>query len=189
MSVIDALVIGYGRIGDFLQELAYQDVFYYVLPFLLIFGIVYAILARIEIFGENKGVNLVISVSIALLSIVVPGSSGYPFVPEFFREIFPRMGVALAVLIAGLILFGAFVKWEDKGALPWIFFGLGVGAFIIVVLSSFSSYTWLDSWWWYEYSPLIILGIIVIAAIVFIVVTTKGKAKSEGSIRIPVSRR
>ena len=80
-------------IQEVLQLWANLGFFDYVLPFLLIFAIVFGVLNAIKIFGkENKGINAIIAVAVGLLSLQ------WGFVPQFFSEVFPRTGVALAVV-------------------------------------------------------------------------------------------
>ena len=89
-------------------------VFDYMLPFLLIFALIYGILTKIKLFTEkdnepNKIINAIIALSVALMALQ------FDFVSIFFSEIFPRMGVGLSILLVFLILAGLFmdpgVKW------------------------------------------------------------------------------
>ena len=160
-----------------LQQWAEIGVFTYVLPFLLIFAIIYAILDKIHIFTENKGVNAVISMSIALLSLTFPGFgsfAGQPFVPAFFSVIFPQLGVGLAVLITALILLGAFIPLETfQGQWGWgnyVLLLIGLVTFLAILFNSFSDYGVFGgfggSYLWQVYGNSIIAGIILLIIII-----------------------
>jgi len=160
-------------LGAVLQQLADMDIFFYVLPFLLIFALVFGILEKANILGakkadgtsDNRNVNAVIALAVGLLAIQ------FDQVPIFFSVIFPKLGIALSILLAALILVGLFVDLNRPGGPALIFFGLGAIAFIILVLYSFQDYSWWQGGWWQEnLSALIAAGVVV--AFVFLVVTS-----------------
>jgi hypothetical protein len=124
--------IGGGAIGDLLFRWEQAGVFSYVLPFLLIFAMIYGLLNKLNFFGKKddtgngaKGINLVISVAVALMALQ------FNIVGVFFSEIFPKVGVGLAVILALLILMGLF--WPSDNAFNWamVFFGLIVAGYVI----------------------------------------------------------
>ena len=82
--------------------------FYFVIPFLIIFAIVFAVLEKSKWLGENKPVQVIISVGVGLLTIRVP------ILQDFFENIFPKMGIGLAILLVFLIIMGFFVKFDEK---------------------------------------------------------------------------
>jgi len=157
--------------SGFLADLDKMGFFRYVLPFLLIFAVVYGILSKINILGEkdkNKGVNAVISVAIGLLALQ------WNYVPDFFASIFPMAGVGISILLVALILmglFGVFDPSKPEGkTFMWIFFAIGAIITIFVVSTSLSSFNWTGGMWWDQYgSALITLGILgaLIALVVF----------------------
>jgi hypothetical protein len=161
----------YGAVGETLQQLADFGVFDYVLPFLLVFALVFGLLSKVKMFEDNKAVPLIIGVTIGALSLV----NG--IVPAFFHEIFPNLGVALAILITGLILVGVFIPFEkENGKWGWgnyIFLGVGGVLFFVVVISALSSYNLFQMYWFQRYWGAIVVLIIIIAAISFIVAMSK----------------
>src|SRR6056297_2047698 len=108
-----------GGIGNALFQLEQMGVFAYLLPFLLIFALVYGILTKTTILGNNKGINVVLAIAIGLMALQ------FNFVSYFFAEIFPRLGVGLAILLVMAILIGAFVDLDDQKWAKWLFFGVG----------------------------------------------------------------
>jgi len=160
------LQTGVAGINELFLRLENLYFFRLVLPFLLIFAVVYAILTKIPVFEKNKGAGVVAAIAIALLSIQ------FAAVPDFFDVVFANFGIGLAVLLIALILAGVFISDADK-SYKWIFFGLGALIFLIVIFTSFSSWGFVGSWWWEQYGSMIIIGIVVIGAVVGIVVASK----------------
>jgi hypothetical protein len=174
--MLQAGVIGSSSFGGFLQQLENFGFFQYILPFLLIFAVVYAILGEVPVFKDKKGPILIISLAIGLLALQLD------FVPAFFQTIFPRFGIGLSVLIVALILAGSFIANTDDDkvskAYKWIFFGLGALIFLIVTFGSLSSNSFVGSYWWQQYGGLIIIGIVIAGVIVAVAVGGKKGDKS-----------
>jgi len=160
-------------IGMILQELADLDVFFYALPFLLIFALVFAVLQKVNLTGKNnKGVDAVISIAAGLLALQ------YDSVPLFFQIIFPKLGIALSVILAAIVLVGMFIDFREFKAPAMIFASLGGIAFIIILLSSFQDYSWWTGYFWQDNMSAIIAGIIMI---VFIGVVIGGSGKQNSN--------
>ena len=117
---------GGGTIGDFLGQLEDAGIFAYALPFLLIFAIVYAILGFVNVFKDNKAVVTIISLAVALMALQ------FEIVSYFFADIFPRLGVALSIILVLLILGGMFLDWDNKG-MKWFLFAIVAIVIIAVV--------------------------------------------------------
>ncbi len=150
--------------GGFGEVLAYMEqtgFFAYVLPFLLIFALVFGILTRTQVF-KNKAINAVIAFVVGLLSLQ------FGFVSIFFSEIFPRLGIGLAIILALLILAGLFFdpksKFTNYGLL-----GVGLIVFIIVLVKTFGWLGWSNMSLWYLNWPAIISGIVVIGILILII--------------------
>ena len=148
-------------------------IFDFALPFLLIFAVVFGVLSATKIFGSNKGVSLIISLAIGLMSL------RFGFVQVFFSELFPRFGVAIAALLAIVILAAVFIPNEHmKGWL--IGFGATGAVFgLIAVLNGFIAADWFASQWIYDNLSLVILavGLVLIIVAMFIWNTPKSEEK------------
>ena len=118
-------------ITDVLNTWADYGVFAYVLPFLMIFALVYGLLSKSKLLGENKGVHATLALVIGLLALQ------FDYVSNFFATIFPYAGIGIAVLLVALILMG--VLTDDEKSAKWIFFGIGAVIFIVVLLYSYVS--------------------------------------------------
>ena len=178
MSVMLSVLTGLYAWGNSIDEILYlwQDVgvFRYVLPFLLIFAVVFGILAKSEVLGDNRGVNIVVALAVGLLALQ------FDYVPDFFATIFPYAGVGIAVLLIGLILVGLFYSDEDWW--NYTFFGIGMVIAVIVVIASLSSYSWSGSWWWGQHWQGIVT-LIIIGLLITIVAVSAGKGKGESRRR------
>ena len=142
-----------GTFGNLLSQWEQLGVFSYGLPFLLIFALVFGILQRTKIFEDNKGINGIIALSTALLALQ------FNFVPLFFSDIFPRLGVGLSVILAGIILTGLFTNSN----MTWVGMTLGAVVFLITMGNSFE-FGSSSFWFWVQQY----LGTIIFVAIVII---------------------
>jgi hypothetical protein len=158
--VLGIAMWSYGfNIGQILNDWAASGVFAYVLPFLLVFAVVYGILSKTHIIADdsNKGVNVVIALAIGALSLVGD------FVPTFFQTIFPYLGMGLSVLLALIILGGLFIfDTEFKKKTQWVIWIVGLLIFVVVVYNALGDYNFGGAYFWNMYgSSLIVLAIII----------------------------
>lgn len=174
MGLLEGFATYDAGITKVLADWEKMGIFSYVLPFILIFAIVYAILDKVEVFKGKTGINLIISLAVGLLSLQLN------FVAVFFREIFPRAGIGLSVLLVALILAGAFVDWDKtSGKGMWIFFGVGALVFLIVIAQAFSAYSGFTTNWWSDYGSAIIILVLVITMIVLAMTMGGDKAPAK----------
>jgi len=151
-----------GDIGNFLLQLEQLGVFSFLLPFLIIFALVFGILSRINIFEDNKAINGIISLSVGLMALQ------FGFVSNFFSELFPRFGIGLAIILVFLVFLGLFMDPESKLMNTVM---LIVGALIVVfiliesALFSGTSFGFFIS----QYAFLIVLGIIFLGVIIAVI--------------------
>lgn len=166
-----------GDIGYLLARWEQMGVFSYALPFLLIFALVFGILTRAKIFKDNKAINGVLALTVSLLALQ------FNFVPVFFSEIFPRLGVGLAVILAALILIGLFLP-EDKNNkyVGWLFLVVGLVVFAVVLFQSFA-WTTGGYWTWYLYDnwP----GIVVVAIVLGVIIAVLNSAGPKKKLETP----
>lgn len=124
---------------EFLKDFGFFDI---VLPFLLVFTVVFAVLEKTEIFGKDKkNINSMIAFVIGLLFVAVTE------VVEVVQEALPHISVLLIVLMSFMMLVGFFISNEDgkhffdkNPALKWI---------LIIVVMVGTTIIFLDAigWW------------------------------------------
>ena len=129
-----------GEIGSFLNSLAEFGFFSYILPFLLIFALVFGILTVSKIFKESPGINAIISVVIGLMALQ------FDLVPLFFAELFPRLGVGLGVILVVLILTGIFSPKQSW--VTYTLYGIAVIILIIILVKTAGVLGWQSGQWW-----------------------------------------
>ena len=118
-----------GAIGDALNQAAEAGFFAYILPFLLIFALVFGILSSIQIFKDNKAVEAIIALAVALMSLQ------FDMVPIFFSQVFPRLGIGLAVILVILILAGFFID-PSRGWIMYTLLAVGAITAMVVLVST-----------------------------------------------------
>ena len=165
---------GGGQIADTLNQWEQAGVFSYMIPFLLIFAVVYGILNKMNLFGDskNKQINGIISLGVALMAIQ------FDVVLIFFQDIFPRVGIAIAGILVFIILMGLFGQKDNKtlsNTLMWSSFTVA----IIIILQSTKMFRERSSDWLgiipTEWLPTIIFIIIVV------IVLSSAKDSDKGS--------
>lgn len=92
-----------------LENMGLTDV---LLPFLLVFTLVFAVLQKAKIFGQDKkNINMVISIIIGLL-VVIPHITGdYPpggDVVEIMNSAIPNVSIFIVAIVMLLIMIGVF---------------------------------------------------------------------------------
>ena len=91
-----------------------------ILPFLLVFVVIFAILQRSKILGDGKSqIDALVALAIALILIGVPAAR------NFIVNIMPWMVVGVAVILVFLILYG-FVAGDLSKTEPWMKIVFGI---------------------------------------------------------------
>lgn len=156
-----------GTIGELLSKWEQAGVFSYLLPFLILFAIIFSILSSLRVFKDNKAVNTIIALAVALISLQ------FNIVPDFFSKIFPSLGVGLAILLVIVILIGLFAKDEDKAVrIVLIIVGAIIALVVIINAGNAVGYDvgpWIRENWT---NTLIIVGVI---ALVFWIIASSGR--------------
>ena len=163
-----------GAIGNILNIWEQAGIFSYAIPFLLIFALVFGILSRMSLFKKSDGTpNTVISAIIALAVALM--ALQFPYVSMFFAELFPALGIGLAIILVILIVSGLFIDPENKG---WMV-GLMVVSIIVVIgvlLSASRSAGFIfGTWWRYNWPTLLGIGIFIAMIIAIIAASSPRK--------------
>jgi hypothetical protein len=159
-----------GAIGDLLSKWEAAGFFSYLLPFLLIFALVFGILTKVNIFKDNKAVNGIIALAVALMSLQ------FSFVSNFFAQIFPRLGVGLAIILGILIIVGLFMD-PASNAINYVLLGIGVIVFGAILIQSASATGWAAGQWWQDNWQVIVGAVFLIIVLVVIIGSSGSKNK------------
>jgi len=166
--------MAYGTIADILFQWENMGLFDFVLPFLLVFVIVYGIMASTKFLGDNKGVYIVIALVIGLMALRYQY-----FFSSFLSELFPRLGIGLAILLTILIMVGIFIADTDAF---WRYILFAIGAIIAVVVIWQAA----ERMGWYTGNPFspegvgyIVFGALTIGVIVVVVMSKVKQDKGK----------
>ena len=159
---------------DFLIETGVYDI---LLPFLLIFAIVFAILEKTKILGENKtNIDVIVSLVIGLLLIVQR-----PIVDTILLFL-PRVSLMIVVILMGLLVI-SMVAGKSFEGLKGTVFGVAVVVIIIaIILALTTPDTGLGGVYLSQYDRNALLSIGVPLLILFLViamVTAKPKNAND----------
>lgn len=151
------------------QDLAYYFESYgvmdFLLPFILVFTITYAVLQRTKILGDKKNFNVVVALVLGLLFVVphITGSypSGYDPV-NVMNAALPSISLISISAIMLLLLMGIFGANFSKKAAPFI--SIVAIAFVIYVFGAVLNF-WqgpydIFYWWTTEVTELIVIILI-----------------------------
>ncbi|MBT3324280.1 hypothetical protein HN681_04580 [archaeon] len=152
-----------------LESLGFYDV---ALPFILIFTLIFAILQKIKIFGENsKNFNAIIALSMALL--VVRQVS----IVEIMNQFLPQVSLIALVFVVILLLIGILLgPSEGWSGLPLglgVLLTLGAVSWALFASASLSIPSWLEfsqSDWY------LIIGIGLFFVFLFFITSEPGKS-------------
>lgn len=166
-----------GSIGDFLNNPSISGVFSYVIPFLLIFALVFGILNRMGLFKENRAVTAIIALAVGLMALQMN------IVPQFFSQIFPRFAVAISIILVILIVAGLFIDPKKPGLMYTLLVIAAIIVVIVLVQSAGSLGIPIGSWLqqnWDSTLVIVVIAGLFIGAIIAIM--NSGRRRGEGRI-------
>jgi len=158
-----------------------------LLPFLLYFVLIYAILQKSKILGEDKKrFNTVIALVISLLVVVPHVLRVYPpyaDVVAITNQALPQVSlivVAILMLMILIGLLGAEATWMGSSLSGWI----AIVAFIVIIAIFGGAAGWWQNWYWFDRffgsdTIAIVVMLLVFAVIIWFV--TRGEGKGEKS--------
>jgi len=151
-------------IGNMFVQWEQAGFFTYLLPFLLIFALVFGILTQIKLFKDSKSINGIIALVVGLLALQ------FPMVPQFFSEIFPRLGIGLSIILVIMILLGLFLNSEkDNDPMKWVLLVVAGIILVVVLVKTAGALGWSSGWWWQDNWPMVV-GVAFILGIIGIIV-------------------
>lgn len=157
-------------IGNMLSTWEQAGFFSYLLPFLILFALVFGILVKMKLFQDSKAVNGIIALAVALMALQ------FDFVPAFFSQLFPWLGVGLTVILGILIILGLFLDPKNN-AMNWILFAVGVIIIGIVLFKSAGGMGWAigGTTWWNSNWQMVAGGIFLIVLVAVVIISSNPK--------------
>lgn len=164
----------------FLSSPLIQEV---VLPFLLIFAVIFAVLQKTEILGKGKKqIDAIVALVVGLIFV------SFARYVKVVAELMPFLAVAIVVILVFMILWGMVFK-EGEFAVPsgvkWAIFGLIAVAVIVAVLVATGNWDYMKglitgTGTGSDLATNVILVLLVVGAIVVVLVGAKsGEEKKE----------
>jgi uncharacterized membrane protein YfcA len=183
------------RALDFLKDFGFFEV---ILPFLLVFTLVFAILEKTKLFGEEnvkgekyprKNIDAMIAFVIAFFVIAATNVVG------IIKEAMPKISLILVILISFMLLAGSFMgdkqfNFEENKVFKWFLILVIFVGILLIFLSSIkpegSNESWLETFWnyissGYESGPIIGTVILIIFLVVIIGYVVGFKTEKGGS--------
>ncbi len=169
----------------YLENVGVADV---LLPFILVFTVIFAILQKIKLFGdESKRFNVVIALIIGL-AVVIPHvlRPSENDVVNIMNKAFPSVSLFIIAILAVFLLIGL---W---GAKPKFTKGAGGWLSLIAIIIVAAIFTYAAGWWGRGYLPnwlywlddpgtITLIVIILVFVIVVGYITGGEKGEGEGS--------
>lgn len=111
---------------EVIQRLIELGFYKFLLPFIIIAAIIYAVLRKTQIFGESPLIGGIISLSIAFFIFGLPVLSGANLVKPL-TSFFGQITIVILIISFGLIVSGLFVpnlmgkmgEWVTGGGIIW----------------------------------------------------------------------
>ena len=119
-------LVGTSDLEQLLQSWAQHGVFTVLIPFILIFAVVFAILERSKVLGNKPAINAIVAISLGLLSLQLD-----VYRQLFYAQLFENFGTGLLILIVLLVLTGLFIT-DANGIAPAF---KTIGAVIAIVIT------------------------------------------------------
>jgi len=173
----------FGQVWDF-RTIAMQwssiGMFDIILPMILIFVVVYAVLQRTKILLGRKEIDAIVALIISFFVI------GNPEVSGFFLPLFSNLALGIIVIVAFLLIMGLISGRPGK---QWPNITLWGGIIIFIWIMSraadyFSGYNLIfSSTWWYSNSYWVI-PVILILIVVGVVASTPNTKEEEKKINM-----
>jgi len=157
-----------------------------MLPFLLIFTIIFAILQKTKVLGaDKKNYNVVVALVFALLVVIPHVTGSYPAgtdIVELLNKALPSVSVVIVAILMLLILIGIFggeANWKGPVA-AWV----AIACFIVILVIFGSAAGWWLNWSWFtqwfgEDTIALIIILLVFGIIIAFITAGDRKEKQE----------
>ena len=173
---------------DFTYALRGMDVYGLtdvLLPFMLIFTIVFAVLQKTKILGDGKkNLNTILSLTLALMVVIPHVTNSYPAgtdIVKIMNDALPRVSLLVVAIIMLIIMVGIFYP-EGYSFGAWSSLAAVVGIIGLIWIFG-GSLGWFQNWSWFvntfgEETITVAIVIIVFALVIWFVT---GEKKTGGT--------
>ncbi len=176
------------NVPDFLVQMEQFGLLDAVLPFILIFAVIFTVISRTKVLGDKKNVHMLVALVISLL-VVLPHVMGtYPpgqDVVNIINNALPNVSLVIVIVVAALILMGIFLPTGSGIPMGGVLAFLSVGVIIYIF--------GLSANWWESAGPLgflsnpdiqmLLVIILVFAVVIFLITSESPGEKLFGGIK------
>ncbi|MDD4877675.1 MAG: hypothetical protein PHO02_01410 [Candidatus Nanoarchaeia archaeon] len=128
--------------SDMIKQLEQMGFYEVILPFMLVFTIMFALLQKIKLFGaDTKNINIVVAAVIAFFFVRVPA------IIATVNQFLPKISMIVIVLLMFLLILGVLGSGESTGWTGWPFFIGMAGAVIGIIWAVATSVPGLSTSW------------------------------------------
>jgi hypothetical protein len=169
-------VTGWTELDQLLATWAQHGVFSVLIPFVLIFAVVFAILERTKVLGEKPAINAIIAIAIGLLSLQMDLVRKL-----FYAQFFSNFGTGLIILLGLLILAGLFITTEEGIEKAYKITGsiVAIIIFLTILLNSAKN-VGAAGIWSFGGTGAMWISLAILLFIVIWLITSTASEKSEG---------
>ncbi len=180
---------GVRTVPDFLVQLEQFGLLDAILPFILIFAVLFVTLQRVKIFGtDKKNVNMLVALVISL-TVVVPHVLGtYPRgqdVITIINSALPNVSLVIVLMVAALVLVGVFVpNFAAGGGFGGLLAFASVG--IVIYIFGLSAGWWESGRFGFFSNPdiqAVLVIVLVFAVVIFMITSDSPGAKITDTIK------
>ncbi|MDO8555962.1 MAG: hypothetical protein Q7R96_02200 [Nanoarchaeota archaeon] len=163
-----------GTFDELFNTLSEAGFFAYLLPFVVMFAISFALLQKVKIFGGNKKIDGILAIAMGFLFLQ------NTYLLELFQRLLPNVSFILLAVLLGLLIFGVFAgehtQWS--GVMLFLAFFFALASIITAAIypnlgegyaSWFSFISDMDSG-----TKTTIFGILIIAIILWVIFKEPG---------------
>lgn len=177
-------MISFSNLAAYFQAYGVMD---FLLPFVLVFTILYAVLLRMPLFKDNKNFRVIIATALSLLFVVPHIIGTYPlgYDPvQVMNEALPSISLVAVSAVMLLLLLGIFGKNFSQAASPLI--AITAVGFVVYIFGA-SLNLWRGPydvfyWWTSDITELMII-ILVFGLIVMFITKEPGKGSAGDTFK------
>jgi hypothetical protein len=174
---IEGLLLQFLSFDQLFLQWEAAGVFDVLLPFLLMFSIIFGILGGTRILGGHRGVASIISIVLSLLIIRVP------YTRDFILTISGGLGVGLMIVLLVILLAGLFINNKNMKSIYNTLAWGGVVVAVIVVIGTLNQFAWFGSYWWQANWKTVLWVILIAGAFIAVIMSPSSTQRHESRMR------
>ena len=144
---------GYYDLETFIIALENWGLTSIILPFLLIFTIVFAVFQKIKILGEKKSYNIVIALVLSLTTVIPHVTGNYPMNYDpvlIINRFLPQVSLIVIAIVMLLLLVGLWGAESDWVAGNVVTSWIVILSVIAIIWTFGAAANWWRGWYWLD---------------------------------------